>query len=132
MLITSLGLANRLDAAEHAIVVVGNPNVPKLDLATLRRIYTGKAIEVDGVRVMPVNAAAGLPLRQRFLADFLATAENDYIAYWTVRRYIGKGTPPTELRQTAELISYISRTPGAIGYLDEADVPRGMNIILRN
>jgi len=118
-------------AADRAVVIVGHAAVRKLDLPAPRRIYTGKTVEVDGVRVAPVNAAPGLALRQRFLADYLETAEDEYVAYWTVRRYVGKGTPPTDLRSAAEIADHVSRTPGAIGYLDEADVPRGMNVLLR-
>lgn len=118
-------------AADRIVVIVAHAAVRKLDAATVRRIFTGKTVEVDGLRVVPVNAAPGSGLRQRFLADYLETSEDDYLAYWTVRRYVGKGTPPTELRQPADIIDFVSRTPGAIGYLDEADVPRGMNVVLR-
>lgn len=123
------GLANAIDS--H-VVVVAHSSVRKLDLATLRRIYTGKAIVVDGMHVIPVNAALNLPLRQRFLSSYLGTAEDEYVAYWTVRRHIGKGIPPAEMRQASEIIDFVNRTPGAIAYLDEADVPRGMNVVLRN
>ena len=118
-------------AAGPTVVIVGHASVRKLDLPTLRRIYTGKVVEVDGVRVAPVNAAPGQPLRQRFLADYLQQAEDEYVAYWTVRRYVGKGTPPAELRSAAEIADFVTRTPGAIGYLEESDVPRGLNVLLR-
>ena len=45
------------------------------------------------------------PVRQRFLADFLDTEEDQYVGYWTVRRYVGKGTPPVELRQAAAALT---------------------------
>lgn len=116
----------------HAgVVVIAHPTVHKMDLATVQRIFMGKAIEVDGVRVSPANGATTMPTRQRFLAQYLQTNEDQYMAYWTVRRYVGKGTPPHEVRQTAEMIDYVSKTPGAIGYLDEADLPPGMNVVLR-
>lgn len=116
----------------HAgVVVIAHPTVHKMDLATVQRIFMGKAIEVDGVRVSPANGAATMPSRQRFLAQYLQTNEDQYVAYWTVRRYVGKGTPPHEVRQTAEMIDYVSKTPGAIGYIDEADLPPGMNVVLR-
>jgi ABC-type phosphate transport system substrate-binding protein len=118
-------------AADRIVMIVGHATVRKLDMATVRRIYTGKTVELDGLRVVPVNAAPGSALRQRFLAEYLDTSEDDYLAYWTVRRYVGKGTPPTELRQPADIIDFVNRTPGAIGYVDEADVPRGMNVVLR-
>jgi len=116
----------------HAgVVVIAHPTVHKMDLPTVQRIFMGKAIEVDGVRVSPANGAATMPSRQRFLAQYLQTNEDQYVAYWTVRRYVGKGTPPHEVKQTAEMIDYVSKTPGAVGYLDEADLPPGMNVVLR-
>jgi hypothetical protein len=120
-----------LSHAADRIVVIAHPSVHKMDLATVQRIFMGKAIEVDGVRVSPTNGAATLPIRQRFLAQYLQTDEDQYVAYWTVRRYVGKGTPPHEVRQTAEMIDFVNKTPGAVGYIDEADLQAGMNVVLR-
>ncbi len=114
-----------------AVVVIAHGNVHKLDAATVQRIYTGKVIEVDGVAVQPANLKAGQPLRQRFLNDYLQQAEDAYTGYWTVRRYIGKGTPPREFATVAEVLAYVSATPGAVAYLDEVDVPPAANIVLR-
>ena len=52
-------------------------------------------------------------------------------AYWTVRRYIGKGAPPREITKSADLIRFVTTTPGAIGYVDAADVQPGLNVLLR-
>lgn len=120
-----------LAQAADRVVVIGHPTVRKLDTATLQRIFTGKTIEVDGVRVQPVNAAPGLPVRQRFLSQYLQTDEDQYVGYWTVRRYVGKGTPPPEVKQPSEMIEMVGRTPGAIGYLDETDLVPGLNVLLR-
>jgi ABC-type phosphate transport system substrate-binding protein len=120
-----------LAQAADRVVVIGHPTVRKLDPATLQRIFTGKTIEVDGVKVQPVNAAPGLPVRQRFLSQYLQTDEDQYVGYWTVRRYVGKGTPPPEVRQPSEMIEMVGRTPGAIGYLDETDLVPGLNVLLR-
>ncbi|MBI3380456.1 MAG: hypothetical protein HY019_00490 [Aquabacterium sp.] len=113
------------------VVVVAHANMHKLDLPTLQRIYTGKVIEVGGVSVSPINLRAGQPLRQRFLSDYLQQTDDAYVAYWTVRRYVGKGVPPRELPTVADVISYVQSTPGAVAYLDEADVPASMNVVLR-
>ena len=113
------------------VVVVANANVHKLDVQTVQRIYTGKVIEVGGVSVLPINLHVGQAVRQRFLADYLQQSEDNYLAYWTVRRYVGKGVPPREVGSVAEVISYVQSTPGAVAYLDEADVPASMNVVLR-
>jgi ABC-type phosphate transport system substrate-binding protein len=117
--------------AAERVVVIAHANVHKLDLTTVQRIFTGKTIEVDGVRVLPANVAPNMVARQRFLSQYLQTDEDQYVAYWTVRRYVGKGTPPHEVKQTSEMIEFVSKTPGAIGYVDESDVPPGMNVVLR-
>ncbi len=112
-----------------AVVVVAHGNVRKIDAVTVQRIYMGKVIEVDGVPVQPVNLKPGQVLRQRFLSDHLQQTEDAYTGYWTVRRYIGKGAPPRELNSTAEVLQYVQNTPGAVAYLDEADVPPSANVV---
>ncbi|MBS4095658.1 MAG: hypothetical protein KGZ83_02330 [Sulfuricella sp.] len=113
------------------IVVIGNGNVPKMDSATIQKIYTGKLISVSGVSVVPVGVKPGMAARNRFLQDFLNQDEEKFTAYWTVRRYIGKGVPPAEMASTAEVISHVQATPGAVGYVDEAELKPGLNVIAR-
>lgn len=115
--------------AHAAVVVVAHTSVRKLDMAQVQRIYTGRVVELAGQALLPVNYQPGSPMRQRFLSDFLQQDEERYTAYWTVRRYVGKGVPPREMGTTAEVIAYVNTTPGAIAYLEESEVPQGMNIV---
>ncbi|MDO9235198.1 MAG: hypothetical protein Q7U28_04080 [Aquabacterium sp.] len=126
-----MGLLAMSLPALAGVVLVAHTGVGKIDLLTAQRIYTGKVIQVAGVSVAPVNLAVGQGARQRFLSDYLQQNDDTYLAYWTVRRYVGKGSPPRDLANAAEVIAYIQSTPGAIAYLDEADVPSSMSIILR-
>jgi ABC-type phosphate transport system substrate-binding protein len=118
--------------AQHAfagnIVIIGNSNVPKIDTATVLKIYTGKIISVSGSNLTAVNLKPGSQARNRFLQDFLSQDEEKYTAYWTVRRYIGKGAPPAELATTSEVINFVQSTPGAVGYVDEDDLKASANI----
>jgi hypothetical protein len=126
-----LGLTGMALPAWAGVVVVAHPSVHKLDQVTVQRIYTGKVIEVGGVSINPVNLHAGHALRLRFLSDYLQQSDDNYLAYWTVRRYVGKGVPPRELASVTEVIGYVQSTPGAVAYLDEADVLPSMNVVLR-
>jgi ABC-type phosphate transport system substrate-binding protein len=126
-----LGLSGMPARADEGVAVIGHIAANNLDAETLKRIYTGRTIELDGQALRPVNLAAGHPVRRRFLAAVLQQQEDDYVAYWTVRRYIGKGAPPRELASTAEVIDYVRRTPGAIGYVEPAEVPPGVGVLLR-
>lgn len=113
------------------VVVIGNPALPRLDQSTLQKIFLGKVIELGGTGVTAANARSGSAVRERFLAQYLEQDEEKYTAYWTVRRYIGKGAPPRELASSAEMINFVQSTPGAIGYLDEADLKPGLTVLLK-
>lgn len=113
------------------VVVIGNANVSKLSATLVERIYTGRTIEVNGVAVKPVDAVQGSVLRKRFLETYLQQDEAKYVGYWIVRRYIGKGAPPREVGSVAELLDYVQNTPGAVGYVDEAELRPGINVLLK-
>ncbi len=117
--------------AIDGVVVIGHASIKRLDAPTLARIYTGRVIEVDGIAVTAINANAGSEVRTRFLQVFLNQDEDKYTAYWTVRRYIGKGASPREMRKSSEVIRFVTSTPGAIGYIDVSDLQPGLNVLLR-
>ncbi len=117
--------------ADDGLAVIANASLKNVDADTVRRIYTGRTIELDGQVLRPVNLSPGQALRSRFLRALLQQGDEDYTAYWTVRRYIGKGTPPRDLASPAEVIDYVARTPGAIGYIDAADLKPGVSVLLR-
>jgi ABC-type phosphate transport system substrate-binding protein len=117
--------------AADGIVVIGNANLQPLDATTVARIYTGKVVMVNGVPVTAVNAATGSTLRNRFLQTFLNLDEDNYTAYWLVRRFTGQGKSPRELQATQDVIDFVKSTPGAIGYVDASVVPAGVNVLVR-
>ncbi len=128
-LVLWLGTAHAGDDA--AVVVIGHANVARVDAATLQRLYMGRTIEVAGAPVVVVHQRSASDARGHFLKLVLATDEEHYASYWTVRRHVGKGAPPREFASAAELIAYVQATPGAIGYVAAADVKPGLNVIYR-
>ncbi|RFC37535.1 MAG: hypothetical protein DID90_2727553148 [Candidatus Nitrotoga sp. LAW] len=118
------------EAHADNVVVIGHAGLSKLNASTIQRIFTGKIIEVDGVHVKAVNLKAS-PLRDRFLQRYLNQNDDKYTAYWTVRRFIGKGLPPKEVSSAAEVISFVQTTPGAIGYIDENELKPELNVVSR-
>ena len=115
----------------EALVLIGHPSVPRFDVATAQRLYTGRSVEVGGVAVVVLNAAPGSKLRERFMATVLNQDDDKYVAYWTVRKHIGKGTPPREVKTAGEVIDIVQATPGAVGYVHAADLKPGLNVVLR-
>ncbi len=133
LLVLHLMLAGPLAQAQDrdAVVLIGHAGVPTLDVATVQRLYTGRAVEAGGVALVLANAAPGSRLRERFMASVMNQEDAKYVAYWTVRRHIGKGTPPRDLKTAAEVIEFVQATPGAVGYVPASEIKPGLNVLLR-
>lgn len=126
LLALALGFC-RADAGS-GFVVIAHPATPRLDAVAMKRLYMGRLVEVEGVGVIPINQAMGRTVRVQFMETVLGQADDKYIAYWTVRRYIGKGAPPREMDNDAAVISYVQSTPGAVGYVSEEVMRPGLNV----
>ncbi len=126
-----LALAPALAQDRDAVVLIGHASVPHFDLATAQKLYTGRTVEIGGQAVTVYNASAGSKARERFMATVMAMDDDRYVAYWTVRKHVGKGTPPREFKSAAELIEHVQANPGSVGYLLASELKPGLNVILR-
>lgn len=112
------------------IVVIANKNVPNIDARTIGKVFTGKIMSMNSITLIPVHLNND-SVKTRFLQKFVGMNEEEYIAYWTVRQYIGKGVSPKEFSTTSAVILYVKQTPGAIGYVHDTDLVEGISIIDR-
>lgn len=124
------GLASPALAA-GGIAVIAHPAMAKTDRATLQRLYTGRIVSIGEQAAQPLNLAPGDPVRQQFLDAVLGQTEEQYVGYWLVRRYVGKGAPPREFGSVEELLKHVATTPGAVGYVPLSRLPAGTNVIFR-
>ena len=126
-----MALVPPLPAADDPVVVIAYQSLPKADLPTLQRLYTGRIVSISRQSAVPVSLPAGHLVRQQFLEMIFGQNEEQYTGYWLVRRYVGKGAPPQELADVDELVRYVISTPGAVGYAPLSKVPPGTNIIFK-
>lgn len=128
-LMVGLAPAQAGDAA--AVVIVAASNVPKLDASQVQRLYTGRITEIDGRPVTVVNLHQSDPARRVFMRQVMGEDDDKYVAYWIVRRHIGKGIPPRELGSASEVIQFVQSTPGGLGYVLATDLLPGVNVVFR-
>lgn len=112
------------------VQVIGHEDLQPMDSTLLRRIYTGRVVQVQRQAIQPVNQKTGSTSRALFIASVIKQNDDDYIAYWIVRRAIGKGVPPLELVDDAQVVDFVRANPGAIGYIDSATAIDGVRVLL--
>jgi hypothetical protein len=71
----------------------------------------------DHETVHPVDLPIDSPTRRRFSIDALRRPVDAVKGYWLQVIFSGRGIPPPELDSAEEVVRFVARTAGAIGYV---------------
>jgi TonB family protein len=70
----------------------------------------------DGTHVEPVLEKDG-PVHEAFLHEYLGGTDDDLQNYYRALVFSGRGSMPRQLSSDAEVVAYVAKTKGAIGYV---------------
>ena len=130
--IATAGLLNHAAHAELAVVVAPSVNVDSITLEQLERLYLDKSVSgLSGTSLTPVDHKQGSPQRQEFAQKAMGKTERQLASYWSRVMFSGKGQPPRQYSNDAEVIEQVTSDPGKIGYIDAESVTEGIKVILR-
>ena len=117
-------------ALSEPVVIVHPNNASTLDAKIITRIFLGKEKKFsDGSESIPVNQNPDSQIRQDFDKNFLKRSTTQVAANWSKLVFTGKGIPPKELVNDAEVINLVSKNPNVIGYIDRASVTDAVKIV---
>ena len=106
-------------------MIIANPGISSnsIDYKDLQRIYLGKKTQwKDDISIVPVMLKSG-PLHDGFIEDFLDRSVQRFATYWRQMVFTGKGVPPRSFEDESELVDFVARTPGSLGFAStSADV----------
>ena len=84
----------------------------------MSELFLGKVRRWDhGEAVAPVDRSARSSVRAGFSKNVHHKSVGAVKSYWQQMIFSGKGVPPLELHSDAEVVAYVQRNPGAIGYV---------------
>jgi hypothetical protein len=123
--IATLGLATASPAIAADFKLVANPSVKASDISidNLRDVFLGNRMSLPGSgSVEPVLARAGAA-HEVFLKS-LGKTDAGLLTYYRRLVFTGKAAMPKICGSDAEVIEYVAKTKGAIGYVSaEAKAP---------
>lgn len=120
--VAMVGLSFNASAAE----VVVNPGM-KITADDLRDIYLGEMTAAKGVTLQPLDNTA---VQEKFATAILKLPIAKYQALWTKKAFRDGLTAPPLKSNDAEVIEFVKRTPGAVGYI-EGSAPADLVSILK-
>lgn len=117
-------------AAAAEFKVIANPSVKSSDISTddLKNVFLStKTALADGSQVEPVLAKAG-PAHEAFLKD-LGKTDAALSTYYRSLVFTGKGSMPKICGSDAEVVDYVAKTKGAIGYVSDSASVAGVKTL---
>ena len=133
--LTLCGLAPRVVSAQGVdrslrVVVNKENKATSVTSDELNRIFLGKKTLWDsGTRVVPAMPEEESPAGEVFLAGTLKKSVSQFRAYWKRLLFSGGGAVPKVFRNSAQLIDFVARQPGAIGVVEASAVDDRVRVL---
>lgn len=128
----ALGLFLTLNAADaEELMIIANPGVAGESVAwyTVAEIYSNmKATWENGDQVRVVMLKTGTT-HALFVRTIVKTTPEKLNTLWKKVIYTGVGRVPKIVKQETEMVAFVAKTPGAIGYIDAATPHDGVKVL---
>ena len=115
-----------------AVVVIVHPDNPvtRLDKKFITNAFLKKRSRWgDDTGIKPVDLEPGSAVRKKFSKDVLGRSVSAVRRYWNQQVFSGRGVPPPELDSEQEVVGYVRKNRGAIGYVSEGADLDGVKIV---
>ena len=115
-------------ALGSSVRIIANPSVKAetISPSEIRSVFLEERNFLhDGTHVEPVLSKVGR-VHADFLEKFVGLNENDLRTYYRALVFTGRGSMPKELSTDADVVAYVARTQGAIGYVSADSSAEGV------
>ncbi len=116
-------------AAEVKIIANQSVTADSISAGELKSVFLlqRRALQ-DGSIVTPVVQKSGAT-QELFLREYMDRNPEEIRTYYYGLVFTGKGVMPKELQSDAEVVAYVARTRGAVGYVSSAANSEGVKIL---
>jgi hypothetical protein len=119
-----------LPLAAADVKVIANPSVTETSISAgdLKLVFLETKSSVGGVHVEPVLAQSGAA-HEAFLNQYVGKSDAALSAYYRSLVFTGKAAMPKTFATDAQVVAYVSKTKGAIGYVSSAAETAGVTTL---
>ena len=107
----------RVIAADIKVIANGSVKADAISASEVKSVFLEEYNSLrDGTHVEPV-LEKDWPVHQAFLHEYLGGTDDDLQNYYRALVFSGRGSMPKQLGSDAEVVAYVAKTKGAIGYV---------------
>ena len=130
IIFTTILLVASFASLAEISVIINTANADSFDDQKIKRIYLGKIKAFsNGDRVNVLTLEDSAPETEQFRQNALKKSNSQFKSYWSKLAFTGKGTPPTEVSNSAEMINAIKADSSSIGFIDSSAVTGDVKVI---
>ncbi len=106
--------------ASADVLIITNKNVSEDSMSQddIKNIFLGKKSKWKDKTKVHFVVSDNPDIHQTFLKSYVKKTPKQFKAYWKNMVFTGQGKKPKEFKSTEELLKYVEKTDGAIGYID--------------
>jgi hypothetical protein len=126
-----IGSALSSSNARAQVIVIANESVAasSVSMDDLRKVFSAGASNLkEGSHVVPVLLKAG-PTHVEFLSTYVGRSDAGLQVCWRGLVMTGQGTMPKSFDSEVEVVQYVARKAGAIGYISEKTPHEGVKVL---
>ncbi len=129
LLTLSVGAGAQTAETFQIIVNSANPQT-SLRRAYISKLFLRKVSTWDhGGEVSAADMPVRSPVRAQFSQGIHGKSASAVKSHWQQQIFSGRGVPPPEFSSNSEVVAYVRRHPGAIGYVSASASTKGVNVI---
>jgi ABC-type phosphate transport system substrate-binding protein len=131
LVLVNIALASALTAGVSGVKIIANSTVKadSISAEELRRIFLEETNSLsDGSRVEPVVARGGAA-HEVFAKEYVGKSDAALQTYYRCLVFTGKGSLPKMVNSETEMMDYVAKTKGAIGYSSAGTNTDGLKIL---
>jgi len=118
VLLSAAGLFPGMAYAGDVVVICNDSvTVDTLNKRDIKNIFLGKKTRWEGGDKISFVTLKGGDAHDLFLKLYVRKTSSQFSNYWKKKAFSGKGRIPKSFGTPEELIDYVMKTPGAIGYV---------------
>ncbi len=113
------------------VKVIANSSVGASEISSddLKQVFLETKTSLPGAgHVEPVLAKSGAA-HDEFLKDYVSKSDSALSTYYRSLAFTGKGAMPKSFGSDADIVSYVAKTKGAIGYVGSATATAGVKTL---
>lgn len=127
-----ISLVSALAIAETAVIVSASNGNTSIDKTAISKIFLGKTKSFpNGLQAIPVDQNDNSATRDAFNSNVLGKSGSQLKSYWSRLIFTGKGTPPKQAGNDADVKKYVAANPDSIGYIDASAVDGSVKVLYK-